>query len=107
MIAEGVVAGAVGWIAGLVNAFPKESVALFEASKRGFDAKTFQLYSWFLPLLRMDTVPKFVQMIKFAQEAVGMGSARVRPPRLELAGDELRQVQDTIRIALANRPSLA
>jgi 1-pyrroline-4-hydroxy-2-carboxylate deaminase len=106
VIAEGVVAGAVGWIAGLVNAFPKESVALFEASKRGFDAKTLQLYSWFLPLLRMDTVPKFVQMIKFAQQAVGMGNARVRPPRLELAGDELREVEQTIKIALANRPSV-
>jgi 1-pyrroline-4-hydroxy-2-carboxylate deaminase len=105
MIVEGVAAGAVGWIAGLVNAFPSESVALFEAARRG-DETTFRLYTWFLPLLRLDTVPKFVQMIKLAQQAVGMGSARVRPPRLELAGDELRETWNVIQTALAQRPRL-
>jgi 4-hydroxy-tetrahydrodipicolinate synthase len=107
VVVEGVHAGAVGWIAGLVNAFPRESVAVFEAARRGLlDDKAFQLYAWFLPLLRMDTVPKFVQMIKLAQELVGMGSARVRPPRLELAGEELREVKETIQKALASKPSM-
>src|SRR5262249_50538341 len=78
LIVEGVQAGAVGWIAGLVNAFPAESVALFQLAHRGMTRETLALYSWFLPLLRLDTVPKFVQMIKLAQERVGMGSARVR-----------------------------
>jgi len=89
-IVEGISAGAVGWIAGLVNALPKESVALFNYARTGDTDKAFKLYRWFLPLLRMDTVPKFVQLIKLVQAEVGMGNARVRPPRMELAGDELR-----------------
>jgi dihydrodipicolinate synthase/N-acetylneuraminate lyase len=104
LIVEGVTAGAVGWIAGLVNAFPGESVALFEAAQHGDHDAAFRLYAWFLPLLRMDTVPKFVQMIKLAQQAVGMGSARVRPPRLELDGDELRATLHAIQTALTHRP---
>jgi dihydrodipicolinate synthase/N-acetylneuraminate lyase len=106
LIVEGVAAGAVGWIAGLVNAFPRESVALFQAAEHGMSEKTLRLCSWFLPLLRLDTVPKFVQMIKLAQAAVGMGNPRVRPPRLELAGDELRETQAAIQHALANRPAV-
>jgi len=66
--------------------------------------KAMPLYNWFLPLLRMDTVPKFVQLIKLVQEEVGMGNARVRPPRLELIGDELDEALTTIRYALANKP---
>jgi 4-hydroxy-tetrahydrodipicolinate synthase len=104
LIVEGIAAGAVGWIAGLVNAFPRESVALFQAAQRGLGADGFGLYAWFLPLLRLDTVPKFVQMIKLAQAAVGMGSPRVRPPRLELAGEELRETQAIIQTALSRRP---
>jgi len=105
LVVEGVAAGAVGWIAGLANAFPRESVALFQAAQRGMDADAFRLYTWFLPLLRLDTVPKFVQMIKLAQEAVGMGNPRVRPPRLELVGDELLETQVIIQTALAQRPA--
>jgi 4-hydroxy-tetrahydrodipicolinate synthase len=103
VVVEGVQAGAVGWIAGLVNAFPKESVALFQGAQKGVDEKLLQLYSWFLPMLRMDTVPKFVQLIKLAQAAVNMGNARVRPPRLELEGEELKVAQETIQTALRNR----
>ncbi|HYV36345.1 MAG TPA: dihydrodipicolinate synthase family protein [Gemmataceae bacterium] len=103
VVVEGVQAGAVGWIAGLVNAFPKESVALFQGAQRGVDEKLFQLYSWFLPLLRMDVVPKFVQLIKLAQAAVGMGNARVRPPRLELEGEELKLAQNTLQTALKSQ----
>jgi 4-hydroxy-tetrahydrodipicolinate synthase len=103
-IVEGVAMGAVGWIAGLVNALPRESVDLFNyAMARDFE-KAMPLYNWFLPLLRMDTVPKFVQLIKLVQQEVGMGNARVRPPRLELAGEELDEALRTIRAALGNRP---
>ena len=104
LIFEAGMAGATGWIAGLVNAFPAESVELFDASIRGDKARAMELYKWFLPMLRMDTVPKFVQLIKLAQAEVGMGSARVRPPRLELIGAELAEAQRIIREALANRP---
>jgi 4-hydroxy-tetrahydrodipicolinate synthase len=103
LIVEGVAAGAVGWIAGLVNAFPRESVALFDAAVAGDRKRVDALYPWFLPLLRMDVVPKFVQLIKLCQAAVGMGSARVRPPRLELDGAELREAEATIKQALAAR----
>jgi len=106
-IVEGIQAGATGWIAGLVNAFPVESVALFEAARAGRHEEARRLYEWFLPLLRMDTVPKFVQLIKLAQHATGTGNARVRPPRLELDGVELREALDTLEHALAHRPALA
>ena len=105
-IVEAIPVGAVGWIAGLVNALPKESVDLFDYAVRGEMEKALKLYHWFLPLLRLDTVPKFVQLIKLAQQAVGMGSARVRPPRLELVGEELAQTNALIKKALDHRPSL-
>ena len=66
--------------------------------------KAFELYRWFLPLLRMDTVPNFVQLIKLVQAEAGMGNARVRPPRLELAGTELGKNLEIIREALRTRP---
>jgi len=103
-IVESIEMGASGWVAGLVNALPKESVDLFNFALNGNRERAFELYNWFLPLLRMDTVPKFVQLIKLVQQEVGMGSARVRPPRMELAGDELEQALRTIRATLANRP---
>ena len=102
-IVEGIAAGAVGWVAGLVNALPKESVALFNYAMNGEHEKARELYQWFLPLLRMDTVPKFVQLIKLVQQEVGMGSARVRPPRLELIGSELVDATRIIRHALETR----
>jgi len=102
-IVEAISVGATGWIAGLANAFPRESVDLFDCATKGERGKAFELYRWFLPLLRMDTVPKFVQLIKLAQAEVGMGNSRVRPPRLELAGEELRNARNVIRQALQNR----
>ena len=102
LIVEGIAAGATGWIAGLVNALPRESVTLFDRGLRGDDVS--DLYRWFLPLLRLDTVPKFVQLIKLVQQEVGMGSERVRPPRLLLAGDERDAALRVIRPALAARP---
>jgi 4-hydroxy-tetrahydrodipicolinate synthase len=107
LILEGLAMGAVGWIAGLANALPRESVTLFELAQRGAWHRAFELYRWFLPLLRMDTVPKFVQLIKLVQHEVGMGNTRVRPPRLELAGVELEQARAAIHAALRARPTLA
>ena len=105
-IVEGIAAGATGWIAGLVNAFPAESVALFDLAMQGRPREAFELYRWFLPLLRMDTVPKFVQLIKLVQHETGNGNARVRPPRLELTGTELDAAVKTVRESLANRPTV-
>ena len=103
-IVEGIEAGAVGWIAGLVNALPRESVDLFDLATAGRKREAFELYRWFLPLLRMDTVPKFVQLIKQVQQEAGVGSARVRPPRLELEGEELAAARAVYAKAAAQRP---
>ena len=104
LIVEGIAAGAVGWIAGLVNALPGESVRLFDLAKAGKGREAAALYEWFLPLLRLDTVPKFVQLIKLVQEVVGLGSERVRPPRLALDGVERAAALRLIRNQLALRP---
>lgn len=106
-IVEGINAGATGWIAGLVSAFPKESVDLFNYALAGEAEKAREIYEWFLPLLRLDTVPKFVQLIKLVQECVGWGNTRVRPPRLELVGAELDETNRIIDEALATRPLVA
>ena len=106
-IVEGIEAGAVGWIAGLVNALPRESVELFNLAAGGQKQLAFDLYRWFLPLLKMDTVPKFVQLIKQVQEDVGVGSARVRPPRLQLVGNELAAARAALAQALNNRTPVA
>jgi 4-hydroxy-tetrahydrodipicolinate synthase len=106
VIVEAIAVGAAGWIAGLVNALPKESVDLFNFAMNGERDKAIELYNWFLPLLRMDTVPKFVQLIKLVQQEVGMGNSRVRAPRLELVGGELDEALKVIRHALKTRPAL-
>jgi 4-hydroxy-tetrahydrodipicolinate synthase len=106
LIVEGVRAGAVGWIAGLVNAFPRESVALYNYAMRGGTKKADELYRWFLPLLRMDTVPKFVQLIKLVQQEVGMGHERVRAPRCVMAGAERKAALNTLKQALKSRPKV-
>jgi 4-hydroxy-tetrahydrodipicolinate synthase len=98
---EGVAVGASFWVAGLVNAFPKESVELFELAMAGKAEEAFRLYAWFLPLLRMDTVPKFVQLIKLVQQEMGWGSERMRAPRAELHGAEREAALATLRQALA------
>lgn len=105
-IVEGIAAGAVGWVAGLVNAFPAESVALFDLAISGRQEEAQALYRWFLPLLRMDTVPKFVQLIHQVQQETGTGNARVRPPRLEMTGTELNDVRALVANALAKRPAI-
>jgi dihydrodipicolinate synthase/N-acetylneuraminate lyase len=99
-VVEGVAAGACGWVAGLVNALPAESMALFRAAT---ERTAEELYRWFLPLLRMDTVPAFVQLIKLVQARVGHGHERVRPPRLPLVGAERRDALAIVEDALASR----
>jgi 1-pyrroline-4-hydroxy-2-carboxylate deaminase len=103
-IVEGMGVGATGWIAGLANALPRESIELFNLTAANEREKSFELYRWFLPLLRLDTVVKFVQLIKLVQAEVGMGNPRVRPPRLELVGPELKATKALISHALQNRP---
>jgi dihydrodipicolinate synthase/N-acetylneuraminate lyase len=105
-IVEGVAMGATGWIAGLVNAYPKESVKLFELARDGGAKAAAELYAWFLPLLRLDTVPKFVQLIKLVQEKTGMGSEKVRAPRLVLEGAERADALKVIEHAIATQPKL-
>ncbi|HUA80476.1 MAG TPA: dihydrodipicolinate synthase family protein [Dyella sp.] len=105
-IVEGISMGAVGWIAGLVNAYPKESVKLFELARDGGPRAAQALYNWFLPLLRLDTVPTFVQLIKLVQEKTGTGSERVRAPRLPVAGSEREQALKIIDHAIATKPSV-
>jgi len=106
-ILEGIAVGATGWIAGLVNAFPAESVALFELGRARDRKRAEDIYRWFLPLLRMDTVPKFVQLIKLVQQEVGMGYERVRPPRMPVAGEERQSALKIIRHAIATRPEIS
>jgi 1-pyrroline-4-hydroxy-2-carboxylate deaminase len=105
-ILESIPMGATGWVAGLVNALPLESVRVFELARDGRLDEARALYEWFLPLLRLDTVPKFVQLIKLVQTEVGQGNAAVRAPRLELVGKELADVTSLIRERLACRPKL-
>jgi len=103
MISEAIPAGASGWVAGLVNALPIESVRVVELTQAGRFAEAAALYHWFLPLLRFDCVPKFVQLIKLVQSELGRGSATVRPPRLELVGDERQEALTIIRRQMALR----
>ena len=105
-IVEGIAAGAQGWIAGLVNAFPRESVVLVDAARAGDHTKARAIYEWFLPLLRLDTVPKFVQYIKWIQAELNCGTATVRPPRLPLVGAELANAQAILALALKTQPKL-
>lgn len=100
LICEAVPAGVQGWIAGLVNAFPAESVRLFDLCVAGRYEEAYRLYHWFLPLLRLDVVPKFVQLIKLVQQEVGRGSERVRPPRLAITGPEREAALEVLRQAM-------
>ena len=106
LLVTGVHSGARGWIAGVANALPGECVALFEAASNRDEERTRLYYDWLLPLLNMDAVPKFVQLIKLMQREAGMGSAAVRAPRLQLDGGELAKAQAMIRGVLSRRPDL-
>lgn len=107
LIVEGIAAGACGWIAGLVNALPTESVRLFNLATAGKKLEAEALYHWMLPLLRMDTTYDFVQLIKLVQAQAGMcgaGGPVTRPPRLLPEGDELDGIVGVIRALLEQRP---
>lgn len=98
--------GATGWVAGLVVAFPRETVRMYELMMAGEWQAARKLYEWFLPLLHLDIGPKFVQKIKLVEELVGVGTARVRSPRLLLSGPEAAEVLEIVQTALANRPTV-
>lgn len=103
---EELVMGAHGWVAGLVCAFPKETVAVYELIQQGKITEAAAIYRWFLPLLELDIHPKLVQYIKLAEQEAGIGSEHVRAPRLTLAGAEREQILRIIHTGLANRPKL-
>jgi dihydrodipicolinate synthase/N-acetylneuraminate lyase len=103
---ESLVMGADGWVAGLVDAFPKETVAIFRLVKAGRIAEALTIYRWFLPVLELDIHPKLVQYIKLAEVATGIGTENVRAPRLKIEGAERENVLKVINDALAVRPVL-
>jgi 4-hydroxy-tetrahydrodipicolinate synthase len=103
---ESLLMGADGWIAGLVCAFPAETVAIYELQKAGRIKEAIKIYRWFLPLLELDINPKLVQNIKLAEVYTGIGTENVRAPRLPLHGDERKQVIKIIEDSLKNRPTL-
>jgi len=98
--------GADGWVAGLVDAFPRETVVIYELVKQNRISEATEIYRWFMPLLELDIHPKLVQNIKLAEVATGIGTEHVRPPRLPLIGKERDFVQGVIDKALANRPEM-
>jgi 4-hydroxy-tetrahydrodipicolinate synthase len=103
---ESLLMGADGWVAGLVDAFPEETVAIYELQKAGRIKEAIAIYRWFLPLLELDINPKLVQNIKLAEVATGIGTEHVRPPRLPLVGDERKKVLEIIETGLKTRPQL-
>ncbi len=103
---ESLMMGADGWVAGLVCAFPKETVAIYELYKAGRTKEAIEIYRWFLPLLELDTTSKLVQNIKLAEVATGIGTEKVREPRLPLIGEERENVIEIIEKSLKTRPKL-
>ena len=103
---ENALFGAVGWVSGLANSFPREAVQLYTLAKRGKIAEAVELYRWFMPLLHLDVATKLVQYIKLANQMAGEGSEWVRAPRLTLEGDERTRISGIIQQALDTRPQL-
>lgn len=103
---ESLLMGADGWVAGLVCAFPRETVAIYELQKAGRIKEALEIYRWFLPLLELDINPKLVQNIKLAEVATGIGTENVRAPRLPLFGEERKQVLRIIEEGMESRPTL-
>lgn len=103
---ESLFMGADGWVAGLVCAFPAETVAIYELAKAGRAKEAIEIYRWFLPLLELDISPQLVQNIKLAEVATGIGTETVRKPRLKLSGDERKRVIKVIEDGLKTRPTL-
>ena len=107
LMLENVLFGAVGWVSGLTNTFPRESVEMFRLAKAGKTAEALALYRWFMPLLHLDVAVKLVQYIKLANQIAGEGKEWVRPPRLPLVGEERKRIEDLVNQALATRPKFA
>jgi 4-hydroxy-tetrahydrodipicolinate synthase len=103
---EELMLGADGWVAGLVCAFPSETVAVYQLTKAGKIDEALKIYRWFLPLLELDIHPKLVQYIKLAEQETGLGSEYVRAPRLTLVGEERERVLNIIRQGIKNRPKV-
>jgi dihydrodipicolinate synthase/N-acetylneuraminate lyase len=103
---ESLLMGADGWVAGLVDAFPRETVVIYELAKQGRLVEAREIYRWFFPLLHLDVSNKFVQNIKLAEVATGLGTEYVRQPRLPLIGEERERVLKVINDSLAKRPVL-
>lgn len=103
---EELVMGADGWVAGLVCAFPAETVAIYKLVKAGKIKEALEIYRWFMPLLELDIHPKLVQYIKLAEQETGIGSEIVRAPRLMLEGTEREQILGIIRTGIKTRPTL-
>ena len=101
---ESILMGAKGWVAGLVDAFPEETVAIYTYCKAGEWEKARAVFRWFLPLLELDISPQLVQNIKLCEQATGLGTGYVRKPRLPLEGTELKRVEYIIKESLVNRP---
>ncbi|MBL8346552.1 MAG: dihydrodipicolinate synthase family protein [Rubrivivax sp.] len=106
VVVESVAMGAVGWVSGMSNAFPREGETLFRLARAGRYAELMPLYEWFMPLLHLDARPDLVQCIKWCEHRMGRGTWRTRPPRLALQGDDLAHVQRVMGEALARRPAL-
>ena len=103
---ECLVLGADGWLAGLVCAFPRETVIIYNLQKEGRFKEALAIYRWFMPLLHLDVSTKLVQNIKLAETMVGIGNENVRPPRLPLADEERQLVIEIIEKGLDSRPKL-
>ncbi len=103
---ESLVAGADGWVAGLVAAYPEETVAIYDLLKIGKTDEALKIYRWFMPLLELDISPQLVQNIKLAEVATGLGTENVRPPRLPLQGAERKKVLSIIEKAMTTRPGI-
>ncbi|WP_417465841.1 dihydrodipicolinate synthase family protein [Kordiimonas sp.] len=103
---EALMLGAQGWVSGLTNAFPRESVAIYNLAKAGRYEEALEIYRWFMPLLDLDTIPTLVQCIKLVEEIMGRGSEVVRAPRMMLEGEERAYVQAVTQAAVDARPTL-
>ena len=104
---EALVMGADGWVAGLVDAYPEETCAIYHYVKAGEIDKALAIYRWFMPLLELDISPQLVQNIKLCEVATGLGTGHVRAPRLPLEGEEKRRVLDIIDIAMKSRKDIS
>jgi 1-pyrroline-4-hydroxy-2-carboxylate deaminase len=104
VVFEGLTLGAKGWVSGLTNAFPVESLLLYDLLRRGELERARQIYRWFMPLLHLDSEHDLVQTIKLAEQIMGRGSERVRPPRLPLSGERRAAVIALIERARDSRP---